>query len=212
MYWLSNKLEFPPVSSADKEGLLAIGGDLTVQRLQLAYQSGIFPWFDKNQPILWWSPNPRMFLFPDRFKISKSFKQTLRNHTYSITWNKAFLEVITQCASLKRKDQEGTWITQEMIDAYMALHKKGWAVSIEVWDASTLVGGLYGIDLKEQGVFCGESMFSLKNNTSKIALYHLVEHIKNLGYKGIDCQMHTTHLERLGAIEIERDRFIQLLQ
>ena len=150
MIYLSSQLWFPSVTEASKEGLLAIGGDLSSDRLLLAYRSGIFPWFEDDQPILWWSPDPRMVLFPERFKVSKSLKKVLDSNIFQVTFNQNFSEVIKQCASVKRKGQRGTWITSEMISAYQELHEKGFAKSVEVWKEGKLVGGLYGIDLPEQ--------------------------------------------------------------
>jgi leucyl/phenylalanyl-tRNA--protein transferase len=207
MYYLTNKVEFPEVSSATKEGLLAIGGDLSVERLLLAYKSGIFPWFNDEEPILWWSPNPRFVLFPQNLKISKSMKQILRKKEFEVTYNAAFKDVINECSQTKRKDQPGTWITNAMIEAYIELHHAGFAKSVEVWQNDKLVGGLYGVDLGN-GVFCGESMFSKVSNASKAGFITL---IKNNNYKLIDCQLHTNHLESLGAEEISRDVFLECL-
>lgn len=202
---------FPHVSEASVDGILAIGGDLSAERLMLAYQSGIFPWYEDDQPIIWWSPDPRMVLFPENFKISKSFRKILRNTTFTVTFNEDFPAVIKNCATVKRNGQRGTWITKEMQDAYISMHKKTIAVSVEVWDGEELVGGLYGIDLKEQKVFCGESMFSKKSEASKIAFYHLSQKLKNERYKIIDCQIHNSHLESLGAEEIPRSEFMRYL-
>ena len=204
---LTEKIEFPDVSMANIDGLLAIGGDLSVERLVLAYKTGIFPWFELDQPILWWSPDPRFVLFPKKLKISKSTNQFLKKNTYKITSNKAFEEVIKQCSKISRIDQEGTWITKGMISSYCKLHDLGFAKSVEVWDKDNLVGGLYGIDLGNN-VFCGESMFSKVSNASKLALISL---IKNNDYKLIDCQVYTNHLERLGAEEITREKFLEII-
>ncbi|MCL4155233.1 UNVERIFIED_CONTAM: hypothetical protein GTU68_003147 [Idotea baltica] len=207
MKYLSSKIEFPAVSQATKEGLLAIGGDLCVERLILAYKSGIFPWFDNEEPILWWSPNPRFVLFPEKLKISKSMKQVLRNSDFEVTINKEFLDVITKCSEAKREGQFGTWITESMIEAYVKLHELGYAKSVEVWQGKLLVAGFYGVDLNN-GVFCGESMFTNVSNASKAGF---ITFIKNTNYKLIDCQVYTNHLQSLGAEDISRDSFINFL-
>lgn len=212
MYIVDEVLHFPEVENADHYGLLALGGDLSVQRLKLAYTNGIFPWFEEGQPILWYSPDPRMVLFFENLHISKSMKQLLRKKNFVVTINTCFDQVITNCAIAKRKDQESTWITNDMIQAYNKLHEQGSAVSVEVWQDQKLVGGLYGIDLKKEYVFCGESMFSTVSNASKIAFIYLCKHYQKKGYKFIDCQMHTPHLESLGAIEIPRAEFISILK
>ena len=212
MYQLSKSIWFPSHDESDKDGLIAIGGDLSVERLLHAYRLGIFPWFNEGQPLLWWSPDPRMILFPKNFKVSKSLKKTIFSNKFSITYNKSFEEVINCCSKIKRKGQQGTWITKNMITAYLQLHKKGYAQSIEVWLGDQLVGGLYGIDLKEKNIFCGESMFSKKNDASKIAFYYLVKKIQAKKYKLIDCQMYTLHLESLGAQEIPRNEFLKYLK
>ena len=211
IYLNSDDLAFPAPHLARADGLLCLGGDLSKERLALAYKSGIFPWYEDGQPLLWWSPDPRMVLFPGEFKISKSFRTTLRNHSYTLTSDTAFEEVIRQCARIPRKDQLGTWITEEMIAAYLALHRAGMARSVELWEGSELAGGLYGIDLPEYGVFCGESMFSLRSNASKIALHGLVEAVQKAGYVFIDCQLYTDHLHSLGAREISRSVFLKQL-
>ncbi|WP_410006869.1 leucyl/phenylalanyl-tRNA--protein transferase [Aequorivita nionensis] len=211
MNFLTEKLWFPNPTEATSDGLLAIGGDLSTERLLLAYHSGIFPWFEDDQPILWWSPDPRMILFPEKFKVSKSLRKTLKSEKFRITFNKNFPEVIKNCATVLRKGQAGTWITKEMQQAYIALHSAGHAVSVEVWEDEKLVGGLYGIDLPQKKVFCGESMFSLVNDASKVAFYHLSEYVKTKDYKFIDCQVYNEHLESLGAEEIGREEFFELL-
>ncbi len=210
IYFLTERLEFPDVETANSEGLLAVGGDLSPERLLLAYQSGIFPWFNEDALILWWSPNPRMVLFPDQIRISKSMKKVLKSNQFKLTKNTCFEEVLNQCAKVKRSGQQGTWITNDMKKAYLELHKKGLAVSYEVWEKDMLVGGLYGVDLGH--VFCGESMFSITSNASKFALIHLAKELEAKKYRLIDCQMYTKHLESLGAKEIERKRFIELLE
>ncbi len=212
LYILNNSIAFPPVSEANNDGLLAIGGDLSVPRLLEAYHHGIFPWYDEDQPILWFSPDPRMILFPNELKISKSMKQLLRRNTFSVTFNKDFENVIDNCASIDRVDQLGTWITPDMKKAYTTLHKMGYATSVEVWKDSELVGGLYGVWLKDKNVFCGESMFSKVSNASKYGFVKLVEFLKENEVKLIDCQVHTNHLESLGAKEIPRDDFMKFLK
>ncbi|WP_299161299.1 leucyl/phenylalanyl-tRNA--protein transferase [uncultured Tenacibaculum sp.] len=207
MIWLSEKIEFPPYELATEDGLLAIGGDLSVDRLVYAYKKGIFPWFNEGEPIIWYSPWQRMVLFPSELKISKSMKQVLKKKNYTITENKAFKDVIFNCRHIDRNDQYGTWITNEMEDAYISLHSKGYAKSIEVWIDDELVAGLYGVDL-ENGVFCGESMFSKTSNMSKVAFIHLAQ---NCGYKLIDCQVYNEHLASLGAHEIDRKDFLPYL-
>ncbi len=211
MHFLTEQLWFPPVFDASEDGLLAVGGDLSPERLLLAYQSGIFPWYSEGQPILWWSPDPRMVLFPKQLKVSKSFRKTIKSEKFRITFNTNFAKVIENCASIKRDGQPGTWITSDMEKAYINLHKKGHAVSVEVWQEDELVGGLYGIDLPEQRVFCGESMFAKVSDASKVGFYHLVEFLKEKNYTLIDCQVYTEHLERLGAEEISRKDFLQHL-
>jgi len=209
---LSKSIWFPNHDESNKDGLIAVGGDLSVERLMHAYHLGIFPWFNEGQPLFWWSPDPRMILLPESFKVSKSLKKTILSNKYKITLNTSFEEVINCCSKIKRKGQQGTWITKNMITAYRQLHKKGYAKSIEVWLGDQLVGGLYGIDLKEKNIFCGESMFSKKNDASKIAFYYLVKKIQAKNYKLIDCQMYTSHLESLGAQEIPRNEFLKYLK
>lgn len=207
MHFLTNKITFPHVSQASQDGLLAVGGDLSVERLLLAYKQGIFPWYSEGEPILWWSPNPRFVLFPEKLKISKSMKQLLRNSIFKVTVNKAFREVIRACSLIKRRGQDDTWITNDMIEAYVKLHDLGYAKSVEVWKENDLVGGFYGVDLNN-GVFCGESMFSKESNASKMAF---ITFIQNTNYKLIDCQVYTKHLESLGAEEISRANFLKFL-
>ncbi|SRX73304.1 leucyl/phenylalanyl-tRNA--protein transferase [Aequorivita antarctica] len=211
MHYLTEQFWFPSSSEATVDGLLAIGGDLSVERLVLAYKSGIFPWFEDDQPILWWSPNPRMVLFPEKFKVSKSLRKTLNSKKFKITFNQNFAEVLKKCATVPRKGQAGTWITEEMQESYITLHESGHAVSIEVWENDKLVGGLYGVDVPQKKVFCGESMFSLVSDASKVAFYHLSEYLKTKNYKFIDCQIYNEHLESLGAEEIGREEFLRVL-
>ncbi len=208
MHFLNQKIEFPDVNEASIEGLLAVGGDLSSERLLHAYAHGIFPWYDEDDPILWWSPDPRYVLFPDDLKVSKSMKQVLRKKQFKVTYNKAFTEVINNCALAKREGQEGTWITEDMIDAFIKLHELGYAKSVEVWENAELVGGLYGIDLDNK-VFCGESMFAKVSNASKAAFITLVQSNE---YQLIDCQLHTKHLESLGAKHISRTEFLKSLK
>ncbi|WP_203256101.1 leucyl/phenylalanyl-tRNA--protein transferase [Hyunsoonleella ulvae] len=208
MKFLTDELWFPDISEATEEGILAIGGDLSVARLLLAYRSGIFPWFESDEPILWWSPDPRFVLFPKKLKISKSMRQVLRNKSYSVTINKAFVDVIKACAETKRSGQQGTWITNTMIEAFTEMHELGYAKSIEVWNNNALVGGLYGIDLGN-GIFTGESMFSRESNASKVGF---ITFIQNTNYKLIDCQVFTNHLASLGAEDMSRDDFLKLLK
>jgi leucyl/phenylalanyl-tRNA--protein transferase len=207
MHYLTKTIEFPDVSEANEDGLLAIGGDLSTERLIYAYKTGIFPWFEEEEPILWWSPNPRFVLFPNKLKISKSMKQVLRNCNYTVTINNAFDEVIQQCSTIKRNGQSSTWITNSMIKAYNKLHKLGYAKSVEVWKNEDLVGGFYGIDLGNK-VFCGESMFANESNASKVGL---ITFIRKTNYKLIDCQVYTQHMKSLGAEAIPRKEFLSFL-
>ena len=210
MILLTSDLYFPNVQEANEMGILAIGGDLSTERLLLAYRNGIFPWFEDNDPILWWSPNYRMVLFLEEFKVSKSMQNIINRNIFEITFNQDFKSVITNCSQVKRNGQNGTWIGHEMIDAYCHLHELGIAKSIEVWQNKELVGGLYGIDLGH--VFCGESMFSAVSNASKIAFIALVNHLKTNNYKLLDCQVYNEHLESLGCREIPREDFMKILK
>lgn len=210
MYYLSPALFFPPVSQANKDGILAVGGDLTPERLQLAYKSGIFPWFEEGEPVIWWSPNPRIVLFLDELIVSKSMRNILNRNIFKVTFNQDFRAVISNCQNIKREGQNGTWITSDMIEAYCKLHELGIAKAVEVWQNDTLVGGLYGIDLGH--VFCGESMFSKVSNASKVAFIALVNQLKQANYKLLDCQVYNPHLESLGCREIKRDDFMEILQ
>jgi leucyl/phenylalanyl-tRNA--protein transferase len=210
MYYLSDDLIFPPVSKADYDGILAVGGDLSPERLQLAYKSGIFPWFEEEEPIIWWSPDSRMVLFLEEVIVSKSMRNILNREVFSVTFNQNFRDVISNCQKIKRDGQNGTWITNEMFEAYCKLHELGIATSVEVWQDDELVGGLYGIDLGH--VFCGESMFSKVSNASKVAFITLVSQLKKGNYKLLDCQVYNPHLESLGCREIERDAFMKILK
>lgn len=207
MYFLTDKIAFPDVSEASFEGLLAIGGDLSSERLIHAYSNGIFPWFEDDEPLLWWSPDPRFVLFPKDLKVSKSMKQILRKSDFKVTVNKDFKSVIEQCAKAKRDGQDGTWITSQMEEAYIKLYQLGYAKSVEVWQDNELVGGLYGVDLGNK-VFCGESMFTKVSNASKVGF---ITFVKNSNYNVIDCQVHTKHLESLGAKHIPRTEFLKFL-
>lgn len=210
MFPLNDEISFPSVKFADQNGLLAVGGDLSLSRLKLAYRSGIFPWYSEGEPILWYSPDPRMVLFPDELKIAKSMRQIIRSNRFRVTFNQNFEEVIRNCKNIDRinQGQDCTWITNEMLDSYVKLHKEGTAKSVEVWEEDELVGGLYGV---EAGiVFCGESMFSKVSNASKVALVSLVQNNQN-AYNLIDCQIYNDHLASLGAREISREDFISFL-
>lgn len=208
MQYLTDAILFPNVNEALPDGLLAIGGDLSVKRLLHAYENGIFPWFESDEPILWWSPDPRFVLFPDKLKVSKSMKKELKKSAYVITINKAFTNVIVECSKINRSKQTGTWITNNMVEAYVKLHKLGYAKSIEIWEREVLVAGFYGVDLNN-GVFCGESMFTKKSNASKVGF---ISFIQNTNYKLIDCQVYTRHLESLGAESMSRDVFLEYLK
>ncbi len=210
MAHLKTDIKFPDVEKANSDGVLAIGGDLSPERLLVAYQNGIFPWFEANDPIIWWAPNPRMVLFLDELKISKSMRNVLNKNNFRVTYNQNFREVISNCQQINRNGQIGTWITNEMLEAYCNLHTLGHAKSIEVWENDTLVGGLYGVDLGR--IFCGESMFSKVSNASKIAFVYLVNNLITKDYILLDCQVYNSHLESLGAREIERKDFMAILK
>lgn len=210
MYYLSPALFFPPVSQANQDGIIAVGGDLTPERLLLAYKSGIFPWFEDGEPIIWWSPNPRMVLFLDELIVSKSMRNILNRNSFKVTFNQNFRDVISNCQNIERDGQNGTWITNDMIEAYCKMHELGIAKSVEVWQDAVLVGGLYGIDL--EGFFCGESMFSTVSNASKVAFIALVNQLKKEDYKLLDCQVYNPHLESLGCREIDRTDFMEILK
>ncbi len=212
MKFLGPQDEFPPPETANSVGLLAFGGDLSSKRLIAAYTHGIFPWYDSSQPILWWSPDPRMVLFPENLKISKSMKQVIKKGIFEVTFNKDFKQVIQNCATAPREGQEGTWITPKMQEAYVELHRLGFAHSVEVWQENELIGGLYGIYLRDKKVFCGESMFAKKSNASKFGFIKLVQKLKIEGVKLIDCQVYTDHLASLGAGEIPRSEFLKYLK
>ncbi len=218
MFLLNNDLFFPPLQTADKNGLLAIGGDLSSERLLLAYRSGIFPWYNEDEPICWWSPDPRFVLYPDELKVSSSMKTVLQNGKYRFTTNRAFEQVIQNCKTVSRYGQEGTWISPAMQKAYISLHELGYAHSAETWQDARpdnpvgrgeLIGGLYGIRLGN--IFFGESMFSLKPNASKFAFISYVRLLQKENVQLVDCQLHTNHLESLGARMIPRELFSQIL-
>lgn len=211
MNWLSDtNNNFPTLENVTEEGILALGGDLSSERLVNAYKNGIFPWYSEGEPINWYCPNPRMVLFFDQLRISKSMRKVLRDQFFKITYNEAFEEVIYNCKSIERGDGLGTWITDDMQNAYIELHRKGIAKSMEVWQGNDLVGGLYGIDLGD--VFCGESMFSKVSNASKVAFIHLAQKLQKENYKIIDCQVYNDHLASLGAEEIPREVFLSILK
>lgn len=210
VYRLIDELVFPPPEQAEPDGLLAVGGDLSAKRLILAYQSGIFPWYEEGQPLLWWSPDPRLVLEPEEFHVSKRLAQTIKNGKIKVTFDQAFVSVIQSCATVPRKGQSGTWITPEMQEAYIRLHRLGVAHSVESWLGGELVGGVYGVSLGK--CFFGESMFSTESNASKIALAVLVRRLKNWGFHLIDAQITSPHLLSLGAKEIPRQLFLERLK
>ncbi|WP_090889675.1 leucyl/phenylalanyl-tRNA--protein transferase [Pedobacter rhizosphaerae] len=203
---LDDDVSFPDPTLAEEDGLLAVGGDLSLERLLVAYSNGIFPWFSEGEPILWYSPHQRCVIYPEQIKISKSMKKVLKEEVFQVTIDQAFKEVIQNCAQMPRKGQDGTWITDDMQKAYINLHEKGFAHSIEVWQQDKLVGGLYGILINK--VFCGESMFSRVSNASKTALIYLT----NLNIELIDCQLPNDHLLSLGAEMIDRETYLKMLQ
>ncbi|MDB5139056.1 MAG: leucyl/phenylalanyl-tRNA--protein transferase [Mucilaginibacter sp.] len=202
IFRLDDRIIFPDPALAEDDGLLAVGGDLSANRLLLAYQNGIFPWYSDDTPILWYSPHERFVLYPEELRISKSIQKVLQSGKFTVTIDKCFDRVIAACSAVKRDGQDGTWITEEMQTAYIQLHQKGDAHSIEVWHQNKLAGGLYGIQIGK--IFSGESMFSLESNASKTALIHLC----SMGYQLIDCQMHTSHLESMGARMISREEYM----
>ncbi len=210
VFEIPEDLIFPPPHLAEKNGLLGVGGDLSEERLLLAYSMGIFPWYSEGEPILWWSPDPRLVLFLDELKISRSLKQTLKKGIYRVTMDEAFEDVIKECARVHLEKDGNTWITNEMINAYIRLHRTGYAHSVEVWNDKELSGGLYGVSLGR--AFFGESMFTKRSDASKVALVYLVRHLKNWNFEFIDCQVPTEHLKRMGAREIPRTEFLQMLK
>ena len=209
IFQLTDDLKFPPPELATEEGILAIGGDLRPERLMLAYHNGIFPWYSDETPILWWAPNPRFVLLPEKLKISKSMRQVLRKDTFQVTFDHDFEQVITECQQMPRADQDGTWITEELKEAYCELHRLGFAHSVEVWQNHKLVGGLYGVSIGK--VYFGESMFAKVSNASKAGFITLVQEMTKRGIQLIDCQVHTNHLESLGAENISRKKYMEFL-
>ena len=208
---LKTDLWFPDVEESTEEGIVAVGGDLSVERLILAYSRGIFPWYSSDRsPILWWSPDPRFVLFPENLIVSKSMRPYFNQNKFQVSWDQNFEDVIINCQKIDREDQPGTWITSKMLASYIQLHKKGYAHSVEVWLGNELVGGLYGISLGK--VFFGESMFSKVSNASKFGFISLVKQLKQKGFLLIDCQQETKHLESLGAAAIKRKDFIEFLK
>ncbi len=210
IFRLPDECIFPPPELADDNGLIAVDGDLSEQRILTAYSMGIFPWYSEGDPILWWSPDPRLVLFPHDFKIARSLRQTMNRNQFTVTLDNAFEEVIKNCATVHRKCDGGTWITDEMLDAYIGLHKSGFAHSVEAWHKGKLVGGLYGLSLGS--VFFGESMFTRKSNASKVAFASLVNQLIKWDFSLIDCQVTTPHLQSLGAREIPRSEFLNLIK
>jgi len=210
LFILGKQLYFPPVEDAEEDGMFAIGGDLSMERLLLAYRNGIFPWYNEGQPITWYCPDPRFVLSPSELKISKSMRTVINSGMFSFTIDKAFSEVIKSCKTASRKDQSGTWISNDIIEAYSALHAKGYAHSAEAWSKDELVGGLYGVLIDK--VFFGESMFSKKSNASKFAFIKYVQYLQKQGVQLIDCQVYTPHLQSLGAKMIDREYFLELLK
>ncbi len=208
VYILNDKVWFPPADDAMEDGLLAIGGDLSEERLLYAYRHGIFPWYEDDIP-LWWCPHPRFVLFPDELKVSKSMQQVIKKNKFEFKTNTAFENVIHNCKTVNRADQHGTWITDDVEKAYINLHKKNYAVSAETWQNNILVGGLYGVRLGN--IFFGESMFSLVSNASKFAFIKYIEQLRNQGVQLIDCQVYTEHLQSLGAKMMNRKNFLELL-
>lgn len=210
VYELTDELIFPHPRFVNEDGLLAYGGDLSVKRLLLAYSNGIFPWFSEAAPILWWALDPRMVLFPDQLKVSKSLRQSIRNRDTEVKFDHHFEKVIRHCAQVERADQDGTWINDQMIDAYIELHKQGFAHSVETYHKGKLVGGLYGVSLGR--VFCGESMFFLRPDASKVSLYYLVEKLKSWHFDLIDAQQNTPHMRRMGGTLIPLDEYLVILK
>jgi leucyl/phenylalanyl-tRNA--protein transferase len=209
VFSLDKDIHFPPVELAEENGILAVGGDLSAERLLEAYRSGIFPWYSEGDPIIWWSPDPRFVLFPDEIKISKSMRQVLKKDVFPITFDRDFPGVVNGCRQ-PRKREQGTWITDEMVQAYLKLHELGFAHSVEAWQDGELVGGLYGISLGKS--FFGESMFTRVSNASKAAFITMVEALKNRDFLIVDCQVYTAHLGSLGARSIPREEFIRIIR
>lgn len=209
VFRLSERIEFPPAHLSRQDGLLAVGGDLAPERLLMAYSMGIFPWFNWDEPILWWSPDPRLVLFPEEIRISRSLSKFMRKKMFTVTLDTAFDRVIRACAEIRLDQGEGTWITDKMLEAYTKLHRAGFAHSVETWDGDELVGGLYGVSLGRS--FFGESMFAVRDNASKVALVTLNRALLEREFIMIDCQVKTDHLIRFGAREIDRNEFLDHL-
>lgn len=210
MYILTKPIYFPPHETATEDGILALGGDLSVERLLFAYKNGVFPWFNEDEPIIWWSPPKRMVVDPKNYKIPKTVRNLMNRNIFQVSYNQCFEEVIEGCKTIYRKDQLGSWLTEDMKEAYTKLHQMGYAKSIEVWQNEQLVGGLYGVDMGH--FFVGESMFSRVSNASKIAFVWLVNHLKSNGYLLLDCQVHNHYLAQLGAFEITRNSYLKIIQ
>ncbi|MDR9398733.1 leucyl/phenylalanyl-tRNA--protein transferase [Salibacter sp.] len=210
IHFLSGELKFPPVDLADAEGILAMGGDVSPQRVLLAYQKGIFPWYSDETPILWWAPDPRFVLYPENYKTSKSLRQVMRKKQFTVTFDHAFEEVINKCQNVPRAGQDGTWITDELKETFCEIHRLGFSHSVEVWQDGELVGGLFGTSLGR--AYFGESMFSLVSNASKVGFATLVPQLINRGIKLIDCQVYTDHLSRFGALNIPRSKYSEHLE
>jgi leucyl/phenylalanyl-tRNA--protein transferase len=210
IFMLSDELVFPPPQFASRDGLLAVGGDLSHERLLLAYRKGIFPWFSDDEPILWWSPDPRLVLYPGDLRVSKSLKKTIRKNVFHVTMDQDFTRVITSCAHVRLQNNQKTWLVEDMVSAYCKLHELGFAHSVEAWCEGELAGGLYGVSLGR--CFFGESMFTRVSNASKVAFVALVEHLRNFWFEIIDCQVTTEHLIRFGAREIPRLLFLNQLE
>lgn len=210
VFWLDpDNFEFPPPDRAFPDGLLAVGGDLSLHRLLNAYKNGIFPWYNPQDPILWWSPDPRLVLFPNEIKISKSMRVYFNRPVFKVTYNREFEKVMRTCGEISRRNQQGSWIHEEMIEAYVKLHEEGYAHSVEVWQDNELIGGLYGVAFGK--IFFGESMFAFRSNASKFGFIKLVQRLQQLEFMLIDCQQETPHLQSLGAVSVSRKYFIEIL-
>ncbi len=209
IFQLTEEIVFPPVDLAEPNGLLAVGGDLSENRLLAAYSLGIFPWYSEGSPLLWWSPDPRMVLLPEELKVPRRLERVIRREEFQVTFDRAFAEIVRNCAEVHHSRSGGTWITAEMAEAYLRLHRLGLAHSVEAWQSGELAGGLYGISMG--GAFCGESMFTLRPNASKVAFVTLVRRLGERGFSLIDCQMKTDHLASFGAREVPRSDFVELL-
>ena len=210
VFQLTEKIGFPPPHLAEQEGILAVGGDLSIKRLLLAYKMGIFPWYAEEDPIIWWSPDPRLVLYPPQLRYSRSLKRLLRKDAFMVTMDQAFARVIIECAAVRSEQGEGTWLVDEMIEAYLRLHEAGFAHSVETWQEGRLVGGLYGVSLGS--AFFGESMFMRVSNASKVAFVRLVQQLKAWKFELVDCQVKTQHLLGFGAQEIPRKLFLEQLK